>query len=91
MASLESIFGKGGFVPPLPPKTDPPEVQIAQAFEENDIPAPQDIRIDGKVHRFPTNNKRGDDAGWYVFYPGAIVAGAFGDWREGRDRMSIPF
>ena len=55
MASLESIFGKGGFVPPLPPKTDPPEVQIAQAFEENDIPAPRDIRIDGKVHRFPTN------------------------------------
>ena len=91
MASLESIFGKGGFVPPLPPKTDPPEVQIAQAFEENDIPAPRDIRIDGKVHRFPTNGKRGDDAGWYVFYPGAIVAGAFGDWREGRDRMSIPF
>ena len=44
---------------------------------------PQVIEPDGKLHRFATNGKARDDAGWYVFYGDGIPAGAFGDWRSG--------
>jgi putative DNA primase/helicase len=43
------------------------------------------IEMDGKLHRFPTNAKADDDAGWYVLYSDGIPAGAFGDWRLGVD------
>ncbi len=41
------------------------------------------IEPDGKLHRFASNGKRSDDAGWYVFHDDGIPAGAFGDWRTG--------
>jgi P4 family phage/plasmid primase-like protien len=44
--------------------------------------APASINADGKIHRFPTSNKRGDKSGWYVYYP-ETGAGAYGDWRQG--------
>ncbi len=43
---------------------------------------PKNIIADGKIHRFDIE-KRGDKAGWYVFYPDKISAGSFGDWRNG--------
>ena len=47
--------------------------------------APPDIIIaDGKIHRFTTNGKRGDDAGWYILHLDNMPAGSFGNWREGR-------
>ena len=42
---------------------------------------PPEIIPDGKLHRFATNGKRGDDGGWYVLHEDDIPAGAFGDWR----------
>ncbi len=42
---------------------------------------PPDIRQDGKLHRFAVGESR-NQAGWYVFYPGDVAAGAFGNWRE---------
>jgi putative DNA primase/helicase len=39
---------------------------------------------DGRIHRFGTRDRHGDDAGWYVLhdaYPRSH--GAFGDWRTG--------
>lgn len=44
---------------------------------------PDVIEPDGKLHRFTSNGKRGDDAGWYVYYGDGIPAGCFGDWRKG--------
>jgi len=44
---------------------------------------PDVIEADGKLHRFSSNGKHGDDAGWYVYYGDGISAGSFGDWRTG--------
>lgn len=40
------------------------------------------IEADEKIHRFSTNGKRHDKAGWYVCYLDPL-SGAFGDWRQG--------
>lgn len=45
--------------------------------------APDFIEDDGKLHRFSSNGKKGDDAGWYVFHCEGIPVGIFGDWRTG--------
>jgi len=45
---------------------------------------PNEIVIDGKIHRFSTNNHCTDNAGWYVLHAGRFLAGCFGDWRSGK-------
>jgi putative DNA primase/helicase len=45
--------------------------------------APETIEADGKLHRFSSNGKTGDDAGWYVLHFDGVPAGIFGDWRTG--------
>lgn len=47
------------------------------------LTAPDAIEADGKLHRFPSSGKGGDDAGWYVLHLDGIPAGIFGDWRLG--------
>ena len=47
------------------------------------LTAPDAIEADGKLHRFSSNGKHGDDAGWYVLHGDAMAAGIFGDWRTG--------
>ncbi|SET60805.1 putative DNA primase/helicase [Nitrosospira multiformis] len=59
--------------------------QFRNAMEAAGITPPDVIKADGVLHRFPTNGKPDDDAGWYVFYNDGIPAGAFGDWRLGVD------
>ena len=44
---------------------------------------PNEIIYDGKIHRFSSNGKPTDNAGWYVLFTDGIAAGAFGCWREG--------
>lgn len=44
---------------------------------------PPEIIEPGKIRRFASNGKRGDDSGWYVFHDDGIPAGAFGCWRSG--------
>ena len=46
------------------------------------------VKRDGKMHRFATSDKKGDDAGWYIFFDDEIPAGMFGDWRRG---VEFPF
>jgi putative DNA primase/helicase len=53
------------------------------AMSDAGIVPPDEIIADGKLRRFSTNGKRGDDAGWYIFHNDGIPAGAFGDWRTG--------
>lgn len=42
---------------------------------------PAKIIDDGQIHRFSSNGKRGDDAGWYRFYSDGVPAGSFGCFR----------
>lgn len=44
---------------------------------------PAEIIADGRLRRFATSGRRGDDAGWYVLHGDGIPAGAFGCWRSG--------
>ena len=55
-----------------------------RAISTAGIKPPQDVAIDGHIHRFSTNDKIGDNAGWYVLKNhGDFTFGAFGDWRTG--------
>lgn len=57
--------------------------QFCGAIHAAGLTPPDAIEADGKLHRFASNGKRGDDAGWYVLHGGDIPAGSFGDWRTG--------
>ncbi len=57
--------------------------QFRAAIKDAGLVPPETIEMDGRLRRFPSNGKHGDDAGWYVLYNDGIPAGAFGDWRIG--------
>jgi putative DNA primase/helicase len=61
--------------------------QFRAAIRNAGISPPEVVEADGKLHRFSSNGKRGDDAGWYVFHADGVPAGAFGDWRSGISRI----
>lgn len=44
---------------------------------------PEQIIADGQYHRFSTNGKQSDKAGWYVLDLSGQPHGAFGCWRSG--------
>ncbi len=62
--------------------------EIARAMTEAGIPAPEEIIIDDRIHRFQTNGKPGDRAGYYCLHDHGqgFVAGFFGCWRSGIHR-----
>ena len=55
--------------------------QVRDAIRGAGLIPPDVIEADGKLHRFASNGKKGDDAGWYVLHGDGIPAGSFGDWR----------
>src|SRR5690606_27537070 len=58
--------------------------QFKNAIAAAGLPVPEVIHDDGKLHRFSTSGKRGDQSGWYVLHDdGDMAAGAFGCWRSG--------
>jgi putative DNA primase/helicase len=57
--------------------------QFREAIQSAGLIPPLSIEPDGKLHRFASNGKRGDDAGWYALHDDGIPAGSFGDWRTG--------
>ena len=57
--------------------------QFRAAIYSAGLSPPEVIEPNGKLHRFASNGKPSDDAGWYVFHDDGIPAGAFGDWRGG--------
>lgn len=73
--------------PNFSPDVPPPEEQIKAEMMRRGFPGIHVIR-DGKMHRFATSEKKGDDAGWYIFFDDQIPAGMFGDWRRG---VEYPF
>lgn len=83
MSDLTKILGCN-FSPPTERRTDPPEVQLRDAMLDAGITPPDDIYLDGKIHRFRsgTNGKAsGDKTGWYVAFGDGVPAGRFGCWR----------
>jgi putative DNA primase/helicase len=60
-----------------------PTEQFRNAIRSAGLHPPNEIEADGKLRRFATNGKRGDDSGWYVLHNDGIPAGTFGDWRSG--------
>ncbi|WP_131112180.1 DUF927 domain-containing protein [Sulfuricystis thermophila] len=63
--------------------TNDPIESFRAAIEAAGLTPPSVIEPDGRLHRFGTNGKPGDDAGWYLFHADGIPAGVFGDWRTG--------
>lgn len=58
--------------------------QLRAAMLAAGLTPPDELIPDGKLHRFSTNGRRGDDSGWYVLHDdGDVPAGAFGCWRSG--------
>lgn len=57
--------------------------QFKDAMSKVGITPPEHIEANGKLHRFSTNSKRNDTAGYYVLHLDGIAAGAFGCWRAG--------
>ena len=86
MADLRSILG-GPWSPPAQKILDRPEVQLANVIREAGLLAPEQIIIDGQIHRFTTGTKgksgETDKSGYYVVFPDSIMpSGCFGDWRS---------
>lgn len=60
-----------------------PIPQFTAAIAAAGLIPPDVIHADGKLHRFNTSGKRGDDTGWYVLHLDGVPAGVFGCWRLG--------
>lgn len=82
MGNISDIFG-APFAPTQNKYVEPPEVQLKDCMTGAGLMAPKVINFDGRLHRFSTNGKKGDTAGWYIAHLGLVPAAAFGDWREG--------
>jgi phage/plasmid primase-like uncharacterized protein len=65
------------------PEPPTPEEQFLRAMQDASITPPATIVFDGALHRFPTSDRKDDDAGWYVAYGDGVPSGSFGDWRAG--------
>lgn len=58
--------------------------EFAHFIARAGLQPPAEVHGDGKLHRFSSTGRRGDDSGWYVLHmDGDVPAGAFGDWRTG--------
>jgi putative DNA primase/helicase len=45
--------------------------------------APDALIADGRLHRFATSRRKGDEAGWYKVFDDGFPLVVFGDWRSG--------
>ena len=65
---------------------DAASLQFAQAIAAAGLTPPENVVADGALHRFASNGKATDDAGYYVFHAGDIPFGSFGCFRSGIKR-----
>lgn len=84
MTDLTNVLG--GPWSPIEKRLDPPELQLMQSIDDAGLTAPENISIDGAIHRFNVDHKK-DKSGWYVAYPGDYPAGRFGCWRTGVEQI----
>ena len=86
MADLSRVLG-GPWAPPTEKRVTTPEEQLIDAMRGAGLEPPEQIHLDGKLHRFKSGTKGqgkgGDKPGWYVVYGDGVPAGRFGCWRSG--------
>lgn len=58
------------------------EAQFSDAIRAAGLVPPEVIHADGKLHRFSSSGKRGDDAGYYTLHNDDAPAGMFGCYRN---------
>lgn len=89
MVSVTRIFG-GPFTLPnnMPENNKTVEEQLIDAIREAKLNPPDQVFIDGKIHRFDSceDSKK---TGWYVVYSDGVPAGKFGCWKKGVDQKFI--
>lgn len=69
--------------------------QFQDAIRSAGLTPPDMIETDGRLRRFASNGKRGDDAGWFccmatVFLRGALATGAPGLPKHGGRTLAAP-
>ena len=86
MADLSNVLG-GPWSPPPEKRVAPPEEQLLDAIREAGLEPPEQVILDGKIHRFKSGAKgapgHGDKPGWYLVFGDGVPAGRFGCWRAG--------
>lgn len=87
MADLSKVLG-GPWSPPPEKRVAPPEEQLIDAIKAAGLEPPEQVILDGKIHRFRsgtkgTGGKGGDKPGWYLVFGDGVPAGRFGCWRAG--------
>jgi phage/plasmid primase-like uncharacterized protein len=87
MADLSNVLG-GPWSPPPEKRIEPPETQLRDAMLEAGLEPPDELLLDGKIHRFKSGTKGngshgGDKPGWYLVFGDGVPAGRFGCWRAG--------
>lgn len=87
MTDLSNVLG-GPWSPPLEKRIEPPETQLRDAMLEAGLEPPDELLLDGKIHRFKSGTKGngshgGDKPGWYLVFGDGVPAGRFGCWRAG--------
>ena len=87
MADLSNVLG-GPWSPPPEKRIEPPEAQLRDAMLEAGLEPPDELLLDGKIHRFKSGTKGngsygGDKPGWYLVFGDGVPAGRFGCWRAG--------
>jgi phage/plasmid primase-like uncharacterized protein len=88
MADLSKVLG-GPWAPPPEKLVASPEAQLIDAMRAAGLQPPEEILMDGKIHRFKSGTKgapgHGDKPGWYLVFGDGIPAGRFGCWRAGME------
>ena len=88
MTDLSKVLG-GPWAPPPEKLVAPPEAQLIEAMRAAGLQPPDEILMDGKIHRFRSGTKGepgyGDKPGWYLVFGDGIPAGRFGCWRAGME------
>jgi phage/plasmid primase-like uncharacterized protein len=86
MADLSKVLG-GPWSPPPEKRVAPPEEQLIDAIKAAGLEPPEQVFLDGKIHRFRSGTKgspgHGDKPGWYLVFGDGVPAGRFGCWRAG--------
>lgn len=80
MGNLSNILGGPWKLANDLDRIDAPEDQLKTAMINAGIEPPEDIHLDGKLHRFNNGTKK--KTGWYVGFRDSIPAGRFGCWRS---------
>ena len=85
MADLSKVLG--GSWSPQEKHIAPPEQQLIDAIHAAGLEPPEQIHMDGKIHRFKSGTKgasgHSDKPGWYLIFGDGVPAGRFGCWRSG--------